>query len=79
MAAASFFCRQGGSRSTLTVRSWTNYKAEKQFVIHDTSLREAVYRYFQHKFVYEDDKKAKFSFERPYWERTQEEMRAEGF
>lgn len=55
------------------------YKAEKRFVVHDSSLQEAVYRYFQHKFVYADEKKAKFYFEQPYWERTQEEMRAAGF
>ena len=55
------------------------YKASKGFVIHDPSLQEAVYRYFQHKFVYADEKKAKFYFDRPYWERTQEEMRTAGF
>jgi hypothetical protein len=55
------------------------YKAEKRFVVNDPSLQEAVFRYFRHKFVYADEKKAKFYFERPYWERTQEEMRAAGF
>jgi hypothetical protein len=55
------------------------YKAEKRFVVNDPLLQEAVYRYFQHKFVYADEKKAKFYFERPYWERTQEEMQAAGF
>jgi len=29
--------------------------------------------------VYADEKKAQFYFERPYWERTQEEMKAAGF
>jgi hypothetical protein len=55
------------------------YKAEKRFIVHDPSLQEAVYRYFKHNFVYADEKKAKFYFERPYWERTREEMRAAGF
>jgi hypothetical protein len=55
------------------------YKAGKRFIVHDPSLQEAVYRYFRYKFVYADEKKAKFYFERPYWERTQEEMRAAGF
>jgi hypothetical protein len=55
------------------------YKAEKRFVIHDPSLQEAVYQYFRHNFVYADEKKAKFYFEKPYWERTEQEMRAAGF
>jgi hypothetical protein len=55
------------------------YKAEKRFIIHDPSLQDAVYRYFRHNFVYADEKKAKFYFERPYWERTEQEMRAAGF
>jgi len=55
------------------------YKADKRFVVNDPSLQEAIYRYFQHGFVYADEKKAKFYFERPYWERTKEEMRAAGF
>lgn len=55
------------------------YQANKGFVVHDRSLQDAVYGYFQHKFVYADEKKAKFYFEKPYWERTQEEMKAAGF
>lgn len=55
------------------------YKANKGFVVHDPLLQEAVYSYFQFKFVYADEKKAKFYFEKPYWERTQEEMKAAGF
>lgn len=42
-------------------------------------LREAVYSYFKHKFTYADEKKARFYFEKPYWERTPEEIRAAGF
>jgi hypothetical protein len=55
------------------------YQANKGFVVHDRSLQDAVYGYFQHKFVYADEKKAQFYFEKPYWERTQEEMKAAGF
>jgi hypothetical protein len=55
------------------------YKAEKRFVIHVPALQDAVYRYFRHNFVYADEKKAKFYFEKPYWERTQGEMKAAGF
>lgn len=55
------------------------YKANRGFVVHDPSLRDAVYSYFLHTFVYADERKAKFYFERPYWERTQEEMKAAGF
>jgi hypothetical protein len=55
------------------------YKAEKRFVVHDPDLQDAVYGYFKHRFVYADERKAKFYFEKPYWERTQEEMRAAGF
>lgn len=42
------------------------YKAEKKFVVRDPTLHEAVYRYFRHNFVYADERKAKFYFERPY-------------
>ena len=42
-------------------------------------MQDAVYGYFKHRFVYADEQKAKFYFEKPYWERTQEEMRAAGF
>ena len=55
------------------------YKAEKRFVIHDPTLQDAVYSYFKHSFVYADEKMAKFYFEKPYWERTQEEMKTAGF
>lgn len=55
------------------------YAAKKAFVVHDPELRTAVYSYFEHKFVYADDAKARFYFEKPYWERTPEEMKAAGF
>jgi hypothetical protein len=56
-----------------------DYEARKAFVVHDRDLREALYGYFKHNFVYADEKKARFYFERPYWERTHEEMKAAGF
>ncbi|MBI5611518.1 MAG: hypothetical protein HY942_00400 [Gammaproteobacteria bacterium] len=55
------------------------YAAKKAFVVHDPALRAAVYSYFEHKFIYADDAKARFYFEKPYWERTPEEMKAAGF
>ena len=55
------------------------YKANRGFVVHDPALKDAVYTYFKHNFVYADEKKAKFYFAKPYWERTQEEMKAAGF
>lgn len=55
------------------------YAAEKAFVVSDPALRAAVYSYFDHKFVYADETKARFYFEKPYWERTPEEMKAAGF
>lgn len=55
------------------------YAAKKAFVIPDAVLRAAVYSYFDHKFVYAEETKARFYFEKPYWERTPEEMKAAGF
>ena len=54
-------------------------EANKTLVIHDPASRAAIYRYFEHRFVYADEKKARFYFEKPYWERTPEEMKAAGF
>ncbi len=51
----------------------------KTLVIHDPVSRAAVYRYFEHRYVYADEKKAHFYFEKPYWERTPDEMKAAGF
>ena len=55
------------------------YQARKAFVVHDLASRDAVYSYFKFNFVYADETKAKFYFEKPYWERTAEEMKAAGF
>ena len=54
-------------------------EANKQLVVIDPVWRAAVYRYFEHRFVYADEVKARFYFEKPYWERTPEEMKAAGF
>ena len=54
------------------------YAAKQAFVVHDPALRAAVYSYFEHKFVYADDTKARFYFEKPWWERAPEEMKAAG-
>ncbi len=55
------------------------YAARKAFVVHDPAYRDAVYSYFQHQFVYADEAKAKFYFEKPYWERTEAELKTAGF
>jgi len=55
------------------------YAGRKAFVVHDPSLRAAVYGYFDHKFVYADEARAKFYFEKPWWERTPAELKAAGF
>lgn len=55
------------------------YAARKAFVIRDPEFKDAVYSYFQHNFVYADEDKAKFYFEKPYWERTEAELKTAGF
>ena len=55
------------------------YAANKAFVVYDPLLHTAVYSYFEHKFVYADETKAQFYFEKPWWERTPAEMKAAGF
>jgi len=55
------------------------YETRKAFVVHDPAMHEAVYSYFKLKFTYADEKMAKFYFEKPYWERTPQEIRAAGF
>lgn len=54
-------------------------EANKSFVVNDPAMRAAVYSYFDHRFIYADETKARFYFEKPYWERTPEEMKAAGF
>jgi hypothetical protein len=55
------------------------YEAEKAFTVHEPALRPAVYAYFEHRFVYGDAVMAKFYFDKPWWERTPEELKAGGF
>lgn len=55
------------------------YEADRSFVVHDAGLRAAVYGYFDFRFVYADEARARFYFAKPYWERSKEEMRAAGF
>jgi hypothetical protein len=56
-----------------------DYEARGAFVVPDPRLRAAVYAYFEHKFVYADEGKARFYFEKPLWERSEDELRAAGF
>jgi len=55
------------------------YETKKAFIVPDAKLRAAIYAYFEHRFVYADEAKARFYFEKPYWERTREEISAGGF
>lgn len=55
------------------------YEASKSLAFADEKWRAATYRYFEHRFVYADEAKARFYFEKPYWERTQQEMKAADF
>ena len=55
------------------------YETKKMFVVHDKELRAAVFKPFTEKYVYGDGTKARFYFEKPYWDRTSEEMKAAGF
>ena len=56
-----------------------SYEARRAFVVYDPSLREAVYSYFGSNHSYTEEAKAKFYFEKPYWERTAAELKAAGF
>lgn len=55
------------------------YDARRAFTINDPALRPAVYSYFEHRFVYADEARAKYYFDKPWWERTPEELKAAGF
>jgi hypothetical protein len=54
-------------------------ESNKSFVVNDPAMRAVVYSYFEHHFYYSDEAKARYYFEKPYWERTPEEMKAAGF
>ena len=56
-----------------------SYKDAGKFKILDPRFDGAVYRYFEHRFVYADDAMAEFYFEKPWWERTEQEMISSGF
>ena len=55
------------------------YEARKAVVVHDRELRAAVFSPFAEGFSYGDAAKARRYFEKPYWERTPEDMKAAGF
>ena len=55
------------------------YEAKNAFIVHDRALRHAVYGYFKLNFVYADESKARFYFEKPYWERSKAELKDAGF
>jgi len=55
------------------------YEAAGQLVLPDPAWRPAVFGYFDHDFVYLDEAHGRFYFEKPWWERSPEELRAAGF
>ncbi len=60
-------------------RLMERYEAKKAVQFHDALLREAFFKYFNHDLIYADEKQARFYFEKPFWERSVDEMRAAGF
>ncbi len=74
-AAESFSNRQDGNRSTHSAGCWTDMSSRRFFVVHEPSLRKVVYVYFTLNFVYVDEEKATFFFEKSYWERIPAEMK----
>lgn len=55
------------------------YEAAGKLVLPDPAWRSAVFGYFDHDFVYLDEAHGRFYFEKPWWERSPEELRAAGF
>lgn len=55
------------------------YEANGAFTLPDPVWRPAIYGYFDHDFVYLDEAKGRFYFQKPWWERTAQELRAAGF
>ena len=55
------------------------YQEQGKFKVLEPALEDAVYSYFKHNFVYADEGMAEFYFEKPYWQRTEEEMIKSGF
>lgn len=72
--------QQGGAEPIDAYRKLLErYEANKALVFRDPAWRAAVYSYFDHQFVFVDDAAARFYFEKPWWERTPEQMKAAGF
>lgn len=55
------------------------YETAGKLVLPDPVWRPAVFGYFDHDFVYLDEAHGRFYFEKPWWERTPEDLRAAGF
>lgn len=72
--------QQGGAEPIDAYRKLLErYEASKALVFRDPAGRAAVYSYFDHQFVFVNDAAAQFYFEKPWWERTPEQMKAAGF
>jgi hypothetical protein len=81
--------REFGGRIAFGRDGWEPYDAfrklaereekNKNVQFQDPLMREAFFATFSHDFHYADEKQAQFYFEKPYWERTIEEMRNAGF
>ena len=56
-----------------------SYRDAGKFKIVDARFDGAVYQYFDRRFVYADDAMAEFYFEKPWWERTDQELISAGF
>lgn len=81
--------REFGGRITFGRDGWEPFdayrklvdreEAEKDIQFHDPLLRKAFFNSFSHDFHYSTEKQAQFYFEKPYWERSAEEMKNAGF
>jgi hypothetical protein len=81
--------REFGGRIGFRQNGWTpvdayrrlldQYETRKSFVVHDREMRAAVFAPLSEKYVYGDERKARFYYDKPYWERTPDEMKAAGF
>lgn len=72
--------QQGGAEPIDAYRKLLErYEANKALVFRDLAWRAAVYSYFDHRFVFVNEAAARFYFEKPWWERTPEQMKAAGF
>ncbi len=55
------------------------YETRKAFIVDDARTAEPMWNCFKLGLVYADKAKARFYFEKPYWEHTRTEMKAGGF